>query len=155
MRHAAKPSTFRLYARGTASGRMIGYELFMAHRSRLSTILIDAPADEAAASVSFWSQALGAATASPPGEPQFTGLRGVLPDLVLAVQAVDDAARYHVDIETDDLDAETARLIALGAVEINRWLDCRILRAPGGHLLCVIPLHSDEETFVRLAHTWE
>ncbi|HEX9999028.1 MAG TPA: VOC family protein, partial [Actinoplanes sp.] len=68
--------------------------------------------------------------------------------------AVDDTARYHLDIETDDLDAETARLIGLGAVEINRWLDCRILRAPGGHLLCVIPLHSDPEVFNRLAQVW-
>jgi hypothetical protein len=64
--------------------------------------------------------------------------------LVTAIQAVDDEPRYHVDIETDDVAAETARLAALGAVELRRWLDCRILRAPGGgHLLCVIPLHSD------------
>lgn len=34
--------------------------------------------------------------------------------------------------------------IGLGAAEVNRWLDCRILRAPGGHLLCVIPRHSDD-----------
>ncbi len=47
--------------------------------------------------------------------------------------------------------AETTRLVALGAVELRRWLDCRILRAPGGHLLCVIPLHSDPGTFRRLA----
>src|SRR6185312_10496015 len=113
------------------------------HRSRLSTILIDTPAGEAPAAIEFWSKALGAPTQSPPGEPQFTGLRGVLPDLVLAVQAVDADARYHVDIETDDVDAETARLLGLGAVEVDRWLECRILRAPGGHLLCVIPLHSD------------
>jgi Glyoxalase-like domain len=88
-------------------------------------------------------------------EPQFTSLPGVLAGLSVAVQAVDDAARYHVDIETDDVDAETARLLALGAVEVDRWLGCRILRAPGGHLLCVIPRHSDEETFARLAHVWQ
>jgi len=124
------------------------------HRSRLSTILIDTPAGEAPAAIEFWSKALGAPTQSPPGEPQFTGLRGVLPDLVLAVQAVDADARYHVDIETDDVDAETARLLGLGAVEVDRWLECRILRAPGGHLLCVIPLHSDPETFRRLSREW-
>lgn len=127
----------------------------MAHRSRLSTILIDAPSDEAQAAAGFWSRALGVPARPVPGEPQFTSLPGAVPDLVLAVQAVDDQTRFHVDIETDDLDAETARLIALGAVEIGRWLDCRTLRAPGGHLLCVIPLHSDPSTFERLAQVWE
>jgi len=89
-----------------------------------------------------------------PGEAQFTSLPGAFPGLVTAIQAVDDEPRYHVDIETDDVAAETARLVALGAVELRRWLDCRILRAPGGHLLCVIPLHSDPDTFRRLARVW-
>jgi hypothetical protein len=124
------------------------------HRSRLSTILIDAPIADAAAAAAFWSAALGVPARPVPDEEQFTSLPGALPGgLTLAVQAVDADARYHVDLETDDLDAETARLIALGAVEVGRWLDCRILRAPGGHLLCVIPRHSDD--FDRHATTWE
>jgi hypothetical protein len=90
-----------------------------------------------------------------PGEAQFTSLPGAFPGLVTAIQAVDDEPRYHVDIETDDVAAETARLVALGAVELRRWLDCHILQAPGGHLLCVIPLHSDPDTFHRLARVWD
>jgi hypothetical protein len=125
------------------------------HRSRLSTLLIDAPVDAAGAAAAFWSAALGVPARQVPGEEQFTSLPGALPGLVLAVQAVDDRARYHVDIETDDVDAETARLLALGAVEVDRWLECRILRVPGGHLMCVIPLHSDPETFARHATVWE
>jgi hypothetical protein len=124
------------------------------HRSRLSTILIDVPTAEAATSADFWSQALGVPARPVPDEEQFTSLPGALPGLTLAVQAVDDRARYHVDFETDDVDAETARLLAMGAVEVDRWLECRILRAPGGHLLCVIPLHSDPETFTRNARVW-
>ena len=50
--------------------------------------------------------------------------------------------------------AGSARLEALGAVEVSRWLDCHTLRVPGGHLLCVIPVHSDPETFATLARTW-
>ncbi|SNY49577.1 VOC family protein [Paractinoplanes atraurantiacus] len=126
----------------------------MAHRSRLSTFLIDAPRDEAPRAADFWSQALGVPATPVPGEEQFISLRGVMPDHDLAVQAVDDAPRYHFDIETDDVEAETARLVGLGAVEVNRWLDCVILRAPGGHLLCVIPPHSDPSTFDRLAKSW-
>ena len=126
----------------------------MTHRSRLSTILIDVPKDEATAGAAFWSQALGVPAYTVPDEPQFTALPGAVPDLILAVQAVDGQARYHVDIETDDVAAETARLVALGAVEVGRWLECRTLRAPGGHLVCVIPGHGDPETFERLSHMW-
>ena len=86
-----------------------------------------------------------------PGEEQFTSLPGAVPGLITAVQAVDDAPRYHLDFETDDLDAETHRLIDLGAVERSRWLDCRILEVPGGHLVCVIPVHSEPEEFARAA----
>jgi glyoxalase superfamily protein len=103
----------------------------------------------------FWSAALGVPANPVPGEEQFTSLPGAFPGLVTAIQTVDDEPRYHLDIETDDVAAETARLVGLGAVELRRWLDCRILRAPGSHLLCVIPQHSDPDTFQRLAHVWD
>ncbi|MBJ2119788.1 hypothetical protein I6N91_02190 [Arthrobacter sp. MSA 4-2] len=124
------------------------------HRSRLSTILIDAPSDQADASASFWSSALGVPAQSPPGEPQFRTLQDCVPNLVVAVQSVEDSVRYHVDIETDDVQAEVARLTALGAVEVSSWQGCHTLRAPGGHLLCVIPVHSDEQIFGALSRTW-
>jgi hypothetical protein len=125
------------------------------HRSRFSTLLIDVPRDEVPAATTFWSSAFGVTAQPSPDEEQFTGLHGAFPGLVTAIQSIDDAPRYHLDFETDDLDAETDRLIALGAVEVGRWLDCRTLRAPGGHLLCVIPVHSDPEEFQRLATVWE
>lgn len=125
------------------------------HRSRLSTVLIDVPAGEVPAAAAFWSAALGVPARPVAGEEQFTSLPGAVPGLVTAIQSVDAEARYHVDIETDDVVAETARLVALGAVELRRWLECHILRAPGGHLLCVIPPHSDPAEFAERAHTWE
>lgn len=125
------------------------------HKSRFSTLLIDVPADEVPAAATFWSSAFGVPATPVPGEEQFISLRGAFPGLVTAIQSVDDSPRFHIDIETDNLDAETERLLALGAVEVGRWLDCRTLRAPGGHLLCVIPVHSDPEEFARLATVWE
>lgn len=126
------------------------------HRSRLSTLLIDAPAAQAGESVAFWTAALGTTSASPPGEPQFHGLPGAVPGLVTAVQSIDEgAARYHVDIETDDVAAEVARLTALGGVEVGSWRGCHTLRVPGGHLLCVIPVHSDPAEFAAAARVWE
>jgi predicted enzyme related to lactoylglutathione lyase len=124
------------------------------HRSRLSTFLIDTPeADKAAA---FWSSALGVTAKPVAGEEQFTSLPGALPGLMTAVQRLDEGeSRFHVDFETDDVDAETERLPALGATEVSRWLECRTLRAPGGHTVCVIPLHSEPAAFAAAANVWE
>ncbi|OLF19321.1 glyoxalase/bleomycin resistance/dioxygenase family protein [Actinophytocola xanthii] len=90
-----------------------------------------------------------------PGEEQFTVLDRAVPDLFTVVQAVEDGPpRYHVDIETDDLEAEVARLTALGAERVSGWKEAHTLRTPAGHMLCVVPVHSDPETFARLARTW-
>ncbi len=124
------------------------------HRSRLSTLLIDAPSSEAARSATFWSAALGAPRESTPDEPQFVSLVGAIPGLVTAIQSVDDDPRYHLDIETDDVAAEVSRLQALGAVAESSWLDCHTLRAPGGHLVCVIGVHSDPDRFLASARVW-
>jgi hypothetical protein len=124
------------------------------HRSRVSTFLIDTPKDQAAESAAFWSEALGVSTEPEPGQPQYVQLTDALPGFVFAIQAVDDEPRYHLDIETDDVPAEVARLLALGAVEVSSWEGCHTLRAPGGHLLCVIPQHSDPEEFAANAKTW-
>jgi len=120
----------------------------------MSTLLIDVPSAEAATAVAFWSAALGVRPLPGPDEEHFTSLPDAVSGLATAVQAVDDAPRYHVDFETDDLDAETRRLIGLGAVELSRWLDCRTLQVPGGHLVCVIPVHSDPDDFVAQARVW-
>ncbi len=124
------------------------------HRSRISTLIIDTPDHHSAASAAFWTAALGVEAHHPPGEPQFTSLDGAIPGLVTAVQAVDDQPRYHLDIETDNVAAEVARLHALGAVEESSWQGCHTLRVPGGHLVCVIPQHSETATFNTLARAW-
>lgn len=124
------------------------------HRSRVYALIIDTPQAEAGEAAAFWSAALGARAQPLEAEPQFTSLHGALPGLVAAVQAVDDAPRYHIDIETDDVEAETGRLIGLGATQVARWLECRVLRAPGGHLLCVLPVESAPELFDAQATTW-
>ncbi|MFJ6597185.1 VOC family protein [Streptomyces violaceusniger] len=124
------------------------------HRSRVYAVLIDAPKAEADRATAFWSAALGITAEPFAPEPQFTTLHEALPGLVTAVQAVDDAPRIHLDFETDDVEAETARLLALGAERIAQWQECRVLRVPGGHLMCVLPLESDPETFRAQANVW-
>ncbi|SBT66497.1 hypothetical protein GA0070622_3519 [Micromonospora sediminicola] len=124
------------------------------HRSRLYALIIDAPQKSAGEVTAFWSAALGADVRTHPSEPEFTGLADVVPGLVTAVQAVDDAPRHHLDIETDDVPAEVERLRGLGAIPVSRWQDCHVLRAPGGHLVCVIPVASDPELFASTATRW-
>jgi hypothetical protein len=80
------------------------------HQSRVYALLIDTPEAEAAAAAAFWAAALGATARPVPEEPQFTRLQQALPGLAIIVQAVDDAPRFRLDIETDDVEAETARL---------------------------------------------
>jgi hypothetical protein len=125
------------------------------HRSRLVGILIDTPAAQAGAAADFWSAALGVPTWPAPGEEQFTVLDGAAPGLLTVIQSVGDGGpRYHIDIETDDLEAEVARLTALGAEPVTTWQEAHTLRAPGGHLFCVVPVHSAPETFASKATTW-
>src|SRR5262245_59010056 len=100
------------------------------HRSRLVGILIDTPAVHVDAAVDFWSAALGAQAYPAPGEEQFTVLIDGAPGLFTVVQAVDDAPRYHVDIETDDLEAEVARLTALGADPLERCIHAALAGRP-------------------------
>ncbi len=124
------------------------------HRSRLFGLFVDAPIAEAGSAVDFWAGALGSTARRAVPDDPYVVISGGTGDLRLEVQAVDDTPRYHVDIETDDVAAETARLIRLGAVEHTRQPGWVVLRAPGGHLLCVVPVQSPRASFEAQAHTW-
>ncbi|GAB3149189.1 VOC family protein [Micromonospora sonneratiae] len=121
------------------------------HRTRLYGLFVDAPRTEADAAVTFWAAALGA-TPKPDADGTYHALPGAAgTELAMEVQAVDDAPRYHLDIETDDVPAEVDRLVALGATEETRHDGWVVLRAPGGHLVCVVPVQSDPEFFTAHA----
>ncbi len=55
-------------------------------------------------------------------------------------------ARIHLDIHTDDRDAEVRRLLALGATRVSEAEDWVVLRDPAGLLVCVVPVPSDDPT---------
>jgi hypothetical protein len=57
---------------------------------------------------------------------------------MLLVQQVTHPSRIHLDIESDDLEAEVRRLEALGAKRIEfvkRWW---VMEAPTGQRFCVV-----------------
>lgn len=126
----------------------------MAHRSRLNTVVIDVPAAGFADAAAFWATALGRRPNRDPSEADpYLGLEGGggSPDVVL--QRIDEAARYHVDIATDDVDAEVSRLVAAGASVVGPVETWVVLRDPAGLFLCVIPAESDD--FEATSTLWE
>jgi hypothetical protein len=112
----------------------------VAHYSKLSAIVIDVPAADHDREVAFWQVAAGAELNAGERYPEFHG--GKLPgdDASLLVQRLEAGpARVHLDIHTDDLDAEVARLERAGAQragEVNGWW---IMQDPAGLPFCVIP----------------
>lgn len=124
---------------------MISSNVIGMHRRRLFGIYLDTPRASAPEAVTFWSAALGA---TPYVEDEsYTRLTGAHDGIAIEVQAVDDEPRYHLDIETDDVEAEAARLIALGATVVARPPGWFVLRAPSGHLLCVVAVQSEPGYF--------
>jgi hypothetical protein len=108
------------------------------HKSRFSTIVIDCKGDLDVA-VKFWSAALGrAAHQESPDDPNYWELATTRDEPKLLVQKVDHDSRAHLDIESNDLEAEVARLEKLGAKRIGfvrRWW---VMEAPTGQRFCVV-----------------
>lgn len=82
-------------------------------------MVFDVPAADSADEVTFWQAATGTELTHYTRFPEYHGGR-VTDTLSLLVQQLGDGpARVHVDIHTDDLDAEVARLEALGAERVS------------------------------------
>lgn len=112
----------------------------MTHYSTLLMIVMDAPAAEHDAEVAFWQAATGEQLKPLEKHPEYSG--GMLADghLGLLVQRLDDGpARVHVDFHTDDVNAEVARLEALGAERIRQVDFWWIMRDPAGLVFCIVP----------------
>ena len=115
------------------------------HRILLREVVIDAPSETFAAERDFWAAALLTEARQVPRYPEFTALLDPASPYVVGLQDIGtDAARFHVDIETDDVPAEVERLVRLGAEEVSRGRTWVVLRDPAGLLLCVVPAESDD-----------
>jgi len=124
------------------------------HRSRINGILIDCNVEDIDAAARFWAEALGR-----PIDRDHPGTRGnyvMLEDrpdeISVQIQRVDHESRMHLDIETDDIPAEVARLEKLGATvdkQMERWV---VMRAPSGQRFCVVRVQRDG--FEADAITW-
>jgi hypothetical protein len=115
----------------------------MPHLSQLTAVVIDVPAEVHDAETEFWGAASGHPLRSS-SHDEFHGAR-VAPDLVLLVQRLGTGSpAVHVDIHTDDVAAEVARLEGLGATVGERFEDWTVMIDPAGLRFCVV--HAPEGT---------
>jgi len=125
------------------------------HHSRLCSMQIDcnvADIDEAAR---FWAAALGRPVdMDHPGSRDKYRQLATLPDEpMLQLQRVEHESRVHLDIETDDIEAEVARLEKLGATIFKRLEHWVVMQAPSGQRFCVVRVQ--RPGFAENANRWE
>jgi hypothetical protein len=74
-------------------------------------------------------------------------------DIQVLLQKVDHPSRVHLDIETDDIEAEVQRLEKLGARRVKQLPRWWVMEAPSGQRFCVVaPQRTD---FDEGANQWE
>jgi hypothetical protein len=123
------------------------------HRSRLTAALVDVPAETYVKATRFWSGALGTDADISDEDPDYASMGRPVPGLEFMVQRVGAPARIHLDIETDDVEAEVERLQELGAERVEMMESWWIMRDPAGLLFCVVRVQ-DPEAFEGGANTW-
>jgi hypothetical protein len=106
------------------------------HKSRLCSVIIDCQNADLAAAGQFWSQALGRAAQAP--EDAYVPLEDRPGQPLVSVQRVTHPSRVHLDIETDDIEAEVRRLEALGARRVEKIHSWWVMEAPTGQRFCVV-----------------
>ena len=113
------------------------------HTSRLAGFIIDCNTEDLAAAADFWGGALRMDVRRLPAEEGEKYMR--LDDgenrLHIEVQKVDHPSRVHLDIKSDDVEAEVARLESLGAKRVARVHTWCVMEAPTGQRFCVVRAH--------------
>ena len=124
------------------------------HKSKLSGFIIDCQTLDLDASAAFWGGALGMPVRElPPGEGEiYKRLEDAQHGLHIEVQAVSHESRVHLDIETDDIDAEVRRLEKLGAKAVGAVRTWWVMEAPTGQRFCVVRAASPD--FDAKATSW-
>jgi predicted enzyme related to lactoylglutathione lyase len=125
------------------------------HKSQLAGLIIDCQADDIDQAAAFWSNALGLEAEADPraDESKYRHLETAPEEMHIEVQRVDHGSRVHLDIETDNIEAEVARLESLGAsrvADIHSWV---VMEAPTGQRFCVV--NPQRANFDDTANIWD
>ena len=124
------------------------------HKSKLAGFIIDCDTDDLGSAADFWGNALGMERRALPAEEGEKYVRLVDPTgaMHVEVQKVDHPSRVHLDIETDDVEAEVRRLEALGARRVRQVQTWWVMQAPTGQRFCVVRRFSPD--FEDNANAW-
>lgn len=123
------------------------------HHSKLSTFVIDCNGKSIEEATAFWSAALGRKVGADDSDPSYRQLEGSDDEPILLVQTVDHPGRIHLDIESDDLEAEAARLEKLGAKRIQFFKRWWLMEAPTGQVFCIV--NPQRGPIAGKANRWE
>ncbi len=123
------------------------------HKSRLGALIIDCQTDDLRRQAEFWSAALGGEIRAPVDDGRYIDIAGDPRQPHVILQRVEHASRVHLDIETDDIQAEVSRLEQLGASVVEILEHWTVMQAPSGHRFCVIG--SRREDFEAQANCWK
>lgn len=124
------------------------------HKSQFGGLIIDCRTDDLDQAAAFWSAALGLKAVTDPRteEAKYRRLETGPEDLEIEVQKVDHESRVHIDIETDNIEAEATRLESMGAKRIARVHSWLVMEAPTGQRFCLVkPYHA---RFDETANSW-
>ncbi len=117
-------------------------------------MLVDVPKAEHQRAVTFWSAALGRDGKTYDKFPEYVVFGEATPGVEFMVQSTgDDTPRVHLDIETDDVEAEVKRLEGLGAIEIERHHSWVVMKDPAGTVFCVVTIQV-KDAFEKSATVW-
>ena len=124
------------------------------HKSRLGGFIVDCQGTDLGDAAAFWGAALGMRVEPLPGTEgqKYARLLGPDENLHVEVQTVEHPSRVHLDIETDDIEAEVRRLEALGALRLRQVSTWWVMEAPTGQRFCVVRASSPD--FAALASEW-
>ena len=125
------------------------------HQSGLGGLIIDSRTDDLDGEAQFWSKALGyeIRPSDDPDDANYVVLDTRDGEPYIELQTVEHPSRVHLDIKTDDLEAEVQRLETLGATRVKKVKHWWVLEAPSGHRFCVISLHPGQ--YVGRLNRWD
>lgn len=125
------------------------------HKSRLAGFIIDCQTADLPAAAEFWGGALGMKLHGLAGEEGENYVRLMDDDrgLHIEVQKVKHESRVHLDIETDDVEAEVARLEKLGARRLKKVNTWWVMEAPTGQRFCIVRAKAPD--FPDKANGWK
>ena len=125
------------------------------HHSRLGAVLIDCRVSDLDEAARFWAEALGRCVDHdhPESRGNYRMLETPPDELSVQIQRVEHESRVHIDIETDDIAAEVARLMKSGAKVVDRLERWVVMEAPTGQRFCVVRVQ--RPGFPKNANRWD